>query len=89
MTAWCHLDSNSCTENDISACYINNTTLASLFKTSFNMTNGYYWSSSPGEGEVEAGGLVFYISNSRVGPDEVDFRRFDYRVRCLKDSISA
>jgi hypothetical protein len=53
------------------------------------MTNGYYWSSSPAEGEVEAGGLVFYISNSRVGPDEVDFRRFDYRVRCLKDSTSA
>ena len=47
MTAWCNLDSNSCTSDDIKYWRITNSALVSAFKTSFGMTNVNYWSSSP------------------------------------------
>ena len=51
MTAWCHLDTNECTSNDITYLYIWDLyiggLLASAFKSDFGLTGTAYWSSSP------------------------------------------
>ena len=88
MTAWCHLDSNSCTSSDISNWYISNSTLASAFKTDFSMTNGGYWSSSP-DADYDYVAWVLGVYDYGISPGNDDYRNFSGRVRCLKNSTSA
>ena len=93
------MDTNSCTEDDLQDAsdytaenglikISSNVTLASEFKTSFNMVNGIYWSSSPYH-DNDYGAWVLYMDYNYVGPDSHNGRSNDNRVRCVKDSTSA
>ena len=84
VTAWCHLNTNQCKSSDISNWYIYDSILGPEFSTSFNITQNYYWSSSPYPGnDTAASSLLVY--SFYVYPYG-NFREDSLNIRCIKDS---
>jgi len=84
MTAWCHLD-NECTSSDITTFwYIESSTLASAFKTSFGMVNGLYWSSSPYSEDYNKAWYL-NVDGLYIDPSDYYSRNYDGLIRCLKN----
>ena len=98
ITAWCHLDTNDCTESDLEHAddwtadngliYINNSILVTEFKRDFWMMDGDYWSSSP---HPNADYYAWYLNliNDIRWPDLYYSRNYSNRVRCVKNDTSA
>ena len=98
VTAWCHLDSNTCTSSDLqhaddrtasnNLIYIEKPWLRTKFKSDFGMSDGLYWSSSPNP-DFDYDAWSLYVYDDYVRPEFDDDRTNDGRVRCLKNSTSA